>query len=70
MSRQLNLDIGTKRQLMNSNTSPARLRLLREEGVVDLVHGGEVLHVGEEDVDFDDVFDAAACCLEHFGEVS
>jgi len=54
---------------MNSNTSPARLRLLGEEGIVDLVHGGEVLHVGEEDVDFDHVVDAASCCFEDFGQV-
>lgn len=70
MSRQLNLNIRTKRQLMHRNTSPARFRLLREEGLIDLVHGGKVLHVGQENIDFDHVVDVASGCFEDLGEVS
>ena len=33
-------------------------------GLVDLVHGGEVVHIGEEDVDLDDVLDGGAGLLE------
>ena len=69
MSRQLNLNIRAKRELMHGNTSPARLWLLWEKGIVDFIHSSEVLHVGEKDVDFNDVVDTASCCFEHFGEV-
>lgn len=50
------------------NARPTRLFLapvLR----VDLVHGREVLHVGEEHVDLDDVIDGRARGLEHVGQV-
>jgi hypothetical protein len=55
MSRQLNLDIRTQGQLMHGDTSPHGLRRLGEHLLVDFVHGREVFHVGEEDVDFHDL---------------
>jgi hypothetical protein len=54
---------------MHSNTSPAWLRILREKGFIRLIHGSIVLHVGQENVDFDNVVDAASCCFEYFGQV-
>ena len=57
MRRQLNLDIRAQRQLMHRNTRPNRLRILAENLRIYLVHSGEILHVGQKDVDFDDVVD-------------
>ena len=45
-------------------------RLVRlEVGQIDLVHVGEILHVGEEDVDFDGVVERCAGGFEDGGEV-
>jgi hypothetical protein len=69
MRRQLNLNIRPHRQLVHRHTSPARLRLLREKGSVLLIHSSEVLHIGQEDINFDDIIDAAPGCLKNFGEI-
>ena len=42
---------------------------MREVLGVDLIHGGEVAHAGEEDVDFDDFGDRGAGALEDGFEV-
>jgi hypothetical protein len=55
VSSALNLNIRAQRQLIHSNASPNRLWLLGENLVVDRVHGSKVLHVGKEDVDFNDL---------------
>jgi hypothetical protein len=54
---------------MHRNASPARHRLLREKGIIRLIHGSIVLHIGQKNVDFDNVVDAASCCFEYFGKV-
>jgi hypothetical protein len=54
---------------MHCNTGPARFRLLREKGIIRLIHGSEVLHVGQENVDLDNVVDAAPCSFEDFRKV-
>lgn len=54
---------------MHRNTSPAWLRLLLEKGLIRLIHSSIVLHVGQENVDFDNVINAASCCFEYFGKV-
>lgn len=38
-------------------------------GHVDLVHGGKVIHVGEEDVDLDDIVDGGARGLKNGRQV-
>ncbi len=45
-----------------------RLRVL-EEGVVDLIHGDEVLHGGEVDVYFDDCGRSISICIRLGEEV-
>ena len=69
MRRQLNLDIRAQRQLMHRNTRPNRLRILAENLRIYLVHSGEILHVGQKDVDFDDVVDGWAGGGQDGGEV-
>jgi hypothetical protein len=49
---------------MNGNTGSNGLRVLSEDLGVDFVHCSEVIHGSEKDVDFDNVVDAASCCLE------
>lgn len=46
-----------------------RLGIEGKELVVGLVHGGEVGHLGDVDVDLDDVAEAAPRGLEDGGEV-
>lgn len=70
MSSALDLDVGSQGQLGDGNAGPARLGLLVEDLVVDLVDGGEVGHVGQEDIDLDAVVDAASGGLEDGTEVS
>lgn len=41
------------------------LRFLAEPLAIDLVDGSEVVHVGEEDVDLDDLLEARAGLLQH-----
>ena len=55
MGRTLNLHIRPQRQLENGNTGPDRLGRAVEHLVIDGVHSREVLHVGQEDVDLDDL---------------
>lgn len=46
-----------------------RLGVLSEELVVDLVDGGKVLHVVQEDVDLDNILQAASGLLKHSSKV-
>lgn len=59
MRRALDLDVGAERELVHRDAGAARLGLLVEDLVVDGVDGREVGDVGQEDVDLDDVVDAA-----------
>jgi hypothetical protein len=47
-----------------------RLGLPDKELVIDLVHDGEVAHVGQEHVHLDDVLEAASGCLEDGRQVA
>jgi hypothetical protein len=69
MSRALNLNISSQGQLMNSDTSPARLRFLVEYFIIDHVDGSKVIHVRQEYVDFDDVVDAASGRIQNGAEI-
>jgi hypothetical protein len=69
MSGALNLNISSQGQLMNSDTGPARLRFLVEDFIIDLVDGSKVIDVRQEDVDFDDVVDAASGRVQNGAEI-
>jgi hypothetical protein len=69
MGRQLNLDIRAHRQLIHRNTSPTRLRLLGEKGIVHLIHSSEVLHISQKDINLNGIIDTASGCFEDFREV-
>jgi hypothetical protein len=69
MRRQLNLNIRPQRQLMHSNTRPHRLRLLGKEPIIHLIHGGEVVHIGQKDIDLNNIIDAASCGFEDLREI-
>lgn len=45
--------------------SPHWLRVHREELRIHIIHRGEILHVGQKYVDFDDVVDAASGCFKY-----
>lgn len=47
---------------------PARLHIA-PVGAVNLIHLGKVVHVGEEDIDLDDIVDVGASLLEDSTEV-
>ena len=64
MSHTLNLHIRPKRQLKDGHTTPRWLGIFAEPLRVHLVDGRKVLHVGDEDVDFDDFVDVGTCCFE------
>lgn len=68
MGNQLDLHIGPHRKLLDSHTSPGRLGIL-EESLVDLVHGREIGHVGQEDADADDILHARSGLFEDGREV-
>jgi hypothetical protein len=51
MRNTLNLHISPQRQLSNRHTGPNWLWILAENLGVDFVHGGEVFHVCEENID-------------------
>lgn len=55
-------------KLHRTNSRPARLDIAPVGGI-DLVHFGKVIHVGEEDVDLDDLFNARASGFEDGREV-
>lgn len=69
MRGALNLNISSKRQLVNRNAGPAGFRFLVEDLSIDFVHRGKVLHVRQEDVDFDDVANAASGGIQHCAEI-
>ncbi len=69
MRRQLNLHIRPQRKLIHRHTSPDRLRVLIKEPLIHLIHSREILHVGEEDVNFDRVVNMRAGCLKDRREV-
>ena len=68
-SLTFNLNIRTQRQLLHSHTRPRRLDLAPVR-LVSIVHGREVLHVGEVDVDFEDGGETASGCGEDRGQVA
>lgn len=68
-SLALNLHIRAQRQLLHSNTSATRLDIAPVR-LVHVVHAREVLHVGQEDVDFENVLQAGFGGFEHGGEVA
>jgi hypothetical protein len=67
-SLTLNLDIRPQRQLLDRHARAAGLHIAPVL-LVGLVHAGEERHVGEEDVDFEDGFEAAVGGLQDGGEV-
>lgn len=60
MSSALNLHISSQRQLVNSHTGPAWLWLFVEDFIVDQVDSSKISYVGQEDVDLNDVVNAAS----------
>ena len=50
------------------NSRPAGLNIAPVGGV-DLVHGSKVVHVGEEDIDLDDVVNGGASSLQDGSQV-
>jgi len=56
-------------QLVRISKIAYRLGVLSEELVVDLVDGGKVLHVVQEDVDLDNILQAASGLLKHSSKV-
>lgn len=56
-SHTLDLNIRAQRQLLDGHARPARLDSA-PVGLVRLVHGGEIRHVGQEDVDLEHVVEA------------
>lgn len=68
-SLTLNLHIRAQRQLLNRHTRPRGFHIAPVR-LVGFVHGREVLHVGEEDVDFENRVEAAAGGGEDGGEVA
>lgn len=68
-SLTLNLHISPQRQLLHGHTCSRGLHIVPIR-LVDLVHRGEMLHVGEEDVDFEDGVEAGAGGGEDGGEVA
>ena len=80
-SSALNLDVRVQRQGLDSDASEfmlARFQRLAFQnnsrsarldvapvGGVDLVHLGEVVHVGKENIDLDDLLEAGASCLKN-----
>lgn len=69
MSCTFNLHIGPEWQLVYRNASPDRLGILMEEFCIDFVHGCKILHVGKENVDFDNIVKTTASGLQHRLEV-
>ena len=67
-SLALNLHIRAQRQLLNSHTRPRGFHISPVR-FVGFVHGREVLHVRQENVDFEDRVEAAAGGGEDRGEV-
>ena len=63
----LDLDVDTLGQLVHGDAGTGGL--VDEVLLVLVVHGGEVCHVGQEDVDLDDLVDAGAGSLEDLGQV-
>ena len=53
----------------SSGGNTYRLWLLGEELIISLVHGGKVVHLGQEDVHLDNIVDAAAGLVEDSREV-
>lgn len=71
LSRQCNslkLDVGVLWERLNSNTAASRL--VGEPLAVLLVHGSKVVHVIEEDVDFDNLVDVRTSSHENGLEVA
>ena len=68
-SLTFNLNIRAQRQLLHSHTRPRGLDLAPVR-LVSIVHGREVLHVGEEDIDLEDGGEAAAGGGEDRGQVA
>lgn len=58
-SLTLNLHIRAQRQLLDRHTRPGGLDIAPVR-LVGFVHGGEVLHVRQENVDFENRVEAAA----------
>lgn len=69
MCNTFNFDVSTQRQLMHSNTSPHGLWIFGEEFSVHIIHGREIFHVGEKNVHFNHVIDAASCGGEDSTEI-
>lgn len=68
-SLTLNLHVRPQRQLLDRHAR-SRGFYIAPVRFVDVVHGREVLHVGEEDVDFEDGVEACAGGGEDRGEVA
>ena len=68
-SLTLNLHIRAQRQLLNSHTRPRGLDISPVR-LIGFVHGREVLHVRQENVDFENRVEAAAGGGEDGGEVA
>lgn len=60
MSRAFNLNIRAEGQLVNGDAGPARLGFLVEDLVINDVDSSEVVNVRKEDIDLDNVVDAAS----------
>jgi len=54
---------------MYGNTSSDRLGVLAKEPLIDLIHSRKVLHVSQEDVYFDHIFDVGTSSIKDGGEV-
>lgn len=67
-SNALNLDVCAEGQLLDADAGAGRL-LVGQVGDVDLVDGAKVGHVGEVNVELDDVVQVAAGGLEDSLEV-
>jgi hypothetical protein len=67
-SLTLNLNIRPQRQLLDRHARAARLHIAPIL-LVGLVHVGEERHVREEDIDFEDGFEAAVGGLQDCGQV-
>jgi hypothetical protein len=69
MSSALNLHISSQGQLVDSDAGPAGLRLFVEDFVIDHVDSSEVGNIRQEDVDLDDVVNAASGGVQNGAQI-
>lgn len=69
MSGALNLDIRSQGQLVNSDAGPAGLGFLVEDLIIDLVDSSKIGHVVQEDVNLDNVVNAASGGIQNGAEI-